>query len=66
MHGTSKEMFSNLPRETIHFANERNNIVIIACLDIEKEFHKVWQNGLFYRVYSTFALDIVGNGVGLK
>ncbi len=43
MQGTGKEMISSLhtnfvPRETIHYANERTSTVYIACLDIEKGF----------------------------
>ena len=40
-----------LLRETISYANERNQSVHIACLDIEKAFDKVWQQGLLYKLH---------------
>ena len=42
-----------LVRETINVANNQNKLVHLACLDIEKAFDKVWQNGLLYKMLQT-------------
>lgn len=39
-----------LVREAIHYAGENDKTVHLACLDIEKAFDKVWQNGLLYKL----------------
>ncbi len=56
MQGAGKKNISCLHtnfllRETIHFANDRRSTVHVACLNIEKAFDKVWQNGLLYKLY---------------
>ncbi len=56
MQGAGKQNVSSLHtnfnmREAIHYANDRGSTVHVVCLDIEKAFDKVWQNGLLYKLH---------------
>ncbi len=57
MQGVGNKNISYLHRNfllretTIHFTNDSGNAVHVACLDIEKAFNKIWQNGLLYKLY---------------
>ncbi len=55
MQGAGNQNLSSLHtnfimREAIHYANDRVSTVHLACLDIEKAFDKVWQNGKMRKI----------------
>ncbi len=50
-HNVSSLHTSFIVTEAIHYANDEGSTVHVACLDVEKAFDKVWQNGLLYKLH---------------